>query len=96
MAYTDDVFGYLKILQSNEDAFWGLDASYFKPDFRVAPLDVALSFAFEKDPRYCFESNGRRLPFGCHAWAKWDKAFWQPYLIGSPKLRPGRRMTPSA
>jgi hypothetical protein len=87
MAYTDDVFGYLKIVISNEDAFWGMDASHFEPDFRVAPLDVALSFAFEKDPRHCFESNGRRLPFGCHAWAKWDKAFWQPYLISSPKVR---------
>ena len=80
-----DVSGWLKILKSNEDIFWGLDAPYFKPDFRVAPLDVALSFAFENDPRYCFESNGRRLPFGCHAWAKSDKAFWQPYLISGPE-----------
>jgi hypothetical protein len=95
LMYTDDVSGWLKILDSpvfapilkNEDIFWGLDAPYFKPDFRVAPLDVALSFAFENDPRYCFETNGRRLPFGCHAWAKSDKAFWEQYLISSLKDR---------
>ena len=102
MKYTDNVSAWLKILKSpvsspvlkNEDIFWGLDAPYFKPDFRVAPLDVALSFAFENDPRYCFESNGCRLPFGCHAWAKY-RAFWQPYLISSLKAAE-RRMTPSA
>jgi hypothetical protein len=91
MRYTDNVSGWLKILTSpvfspvlnNEDIFWGLDAPFFKRDFRVAPLDVALSFAFENDPQYCFETNARRLPFGCHAWAKSDKAFWQQYLISS-------------
>jgi hypothetical protein len=87
IGFTNDVCWHLKRRESNEDIFWGMDASHFKPDFRVAPLDVALSFAFEKDPRYCFERNGRRLPFGCHAWAKCDKAFWQPYLISRPKPR---------
>jgi hypothetical protein len=89
---TNDVSKWLKILKSqisspvinNEDIFWALDAPYFKPDFRVAPLDVGLSFAFENDPAYCFESNGRRLPFGCHAWSK-HRAFWQPHLISSLK-----------
>jgi uncharacterized protein DUF5672 len=92
MRNTNDVSGWLEILKSpfsspvlkNEDIFWGLDAPYFKRDFRVAPLDVALSFAFENDPSYCFESNRRRLPFGCHAWAK-HRVFWQLHLLSSPK-----------
>lgn len=94
MRHTDNVSAWLKILKSpafspvlkNEDIFWGLDAPYFEPDFRVAPLDVALSFAFENDPLYCFENNSRRLPFGCHAWTKY-RAFWHPYLIRSLKVR---------
>lgn len=65
----------------NEDHFWSDRAHLFWPGFEVAPVEVALSFAFERAPRYCFERGGGRLPFGCHAWARWDRAFWEPYLI---------------
>ncbi len=72
---------YTKRLTWNEDAFWGLFAKQFDPAFNVASLEAALSFSFEKNPRLCFERNGSRLPFGCHAWAKYDRAFWEPYLL---------------
>jgi len=65
----------------NEDHFWSGRASYFCPGFRVAPPEVALAFAFETAPGYCFERNGRKLPFGAHAWAKYDRKFWEPYLL---------------
>jgi hypothetical protein len=65
----------------NEDHFWSGRASYFYPAFRVAPPEVALGFAFETAPQYCFERKGRRLPFGAHAWAKYDRKFWEPYLL---------------
>jgi hypothetical protein len=65
----------------NEDLFWSDRARLFDPGFRIAPLDVALRFAFESHPRLCFENNGRKLPFGAHAWAKWDRAFWEPFLL---------------
>ena len=65
----------------NEDHFWSGRASYFWPDFRVAPPEVALQFAFETAPRYCFEQNGRKLPFGAHAWQKRDRTFWEPHLL---------------
>jgi hypothetical protein len=32
-------------------------------------------------PRLCFELNGRKLPFGCHAWQRYDRGFWEPYLL---------------
>lgn len=60
----------------NEDAFWSFESAKFKSDFKVAPPEVALNFAFEKKPSWCFEQNGRNLPFGCHAWAKYDLSFW--------------------
>lgn len=66
----------------NEDFFWADRAVWFAPDFRVAPPEVALAFAFEAEPRACFEWNQRRLPFGCHAWPRYDRAFWEPYLLG--------------
>ena len=64
-----------------EDVFWSLYANRLQPEFRVAPLEVGLSFAFEMDPAHCFEKNGNKLPFGCHAWTRWNRAFWEPYLL---------------
>ncbi len=72
----------------NEDHFWSSRAAYFHRGFRVAPPEVALTFAFEAAPRYCFERNQRRLPFGCHAWPKYDRTFWEPYLIPEATTTP--------
>jgi Protein of unknown function (DUF5672) len=47
---------------------------------RVATVEDALQFSFETCPRECFEMNGRRLPFGCHAW-EYDRAF-----LGTPPV----------
>jgi hypothetical protein len=61
----------------NEDAFWSFEAHKFKSDFKVSAPTDALRFAFEKKPAWCYEQNGRQLPFGCHAWARYDLAFWE-------------------
>ncbi len=63
-----------------EDGFWSLEAPKYDPSFRVAPFKIALQFAFEKFPRKCFKLNNKKLPFGCHAWKKYDKEFWEPYI----------------
>ena len=65
----------------NEDHFWANRATYYYPDFKIAPLETALRFAFECVPRYCFEKNNHVLPFGCHAWHRYDRTFWEPYLL---------------
>ncbi len=65
----------------NEDHFWSDRARLFYPQFQIAPVDVGLQFAFEQFPRVCFRHNGYQLPFGVHAWAKWDRDFWEPYLL---------------
>jgi hypothetical protein len=64
-----------------EDQFWANRAAHYAPGFRISPLEEALSFAFECVPRYCYERNGNRLPFGCHAWERYDRAFWEPFLL---------------
>lgn len=69
-------YGYTR----NEDGFWADHAKYFYPDFTVSPAELALKFGFDKDPGYCFEMNNRVLPFGCHAWHKYDKSFWTGIL----------------
>ena len=65
----------------NNDYFWSFEAVQYWPAFRLPPVAVALEFAFEAAPRLCFEMNQRRLPFGCHAWMKFDREFWKPYLL---------------
>jgi len=67
---------------SNEDFFWSLEAKRYVPTFEVAPVDAALRFAFESNPEVCYEHNGRRLPFGCHGWARYGRSFWEPHLLG--------------
>ena len=64
-----------------EDKFWSNDAPSIAPDFRIPPPQVAVAFAFEAEPRFCFEQNGGRLPFGCHKWQAHDPQFWVPHLL---------------
>jgi Protein of unknown function (DUF5672) len=67
--------------KSNEDLFWGFDASKVMANFCVPVPEEALKFSFEVAPRYCFKLNSGRLPFGCHAWSKYDREFWEPFLL---------------
>jgi hypothetical protein len=66
-----------------EDKFWSIDARRLVPGYQVPPAETAVAFAFETEPRFCFEQNGGRLPFGCHRWSLYDRAFWEPYLLGN-------------
>ena len=63
------------------DFFWADDAVRFDPQFRVADVDSGVRFAFETEPRTCFKMTGGQMPFGCHAWARYDRAFWEPHLL---------------
>jgi hypothetical protein len=65
----------------NNDIFWSDMAKYYLPTFRVAPFDEGLRFAFEVAPRECFRMNGGMMPFGCHAWERYDREFWKPHLL---------------
>jgi hypothetical protein len=66
---------------SAADIFWSDEARRYDPGFRIADVPTGLRFAFEVSPRISFERNHRQLPFGCHAWARYDRAFWEPYLL---------------
>jgi hypothetical protein len=65
----------------NNDIFWSDQAVSYFPDFKVASLEEGLRFAFEVAPRKCLEMNGGKMPFGCHAWAQWDREFWEPFIV---------------
>jgi hypothetical protein len=61
---------------SNEDLFWSVVARRFA-SFRIPSPREAMTFSFELEPRRCYEELGRRLPFGCHAWPRYDPEFWR-------------------
>lgn len=66
--------GAADLVEIHEDVFW---SSCSSKKFHVAPFDIALQFAFEKDVRQCYQRNQYKLPFGCHAWEKYDFDFWR-------------------
>jgi hypothetical protein len=64
-----------------EDWFISAEAKRYYPHFVFASTEHALDFAFEREPRFCYEKAGRKLPFGAHAWSRYDRQFWEPYLL---------------
>lgn len=67
--------------KDNEDKFFSLYGINNPEKFKVAPIDIALNFSFETYPCKCYKMNSEKLPFGCHAWEKYDidfmrKIFW--------------------
>lgn len=63
------------------DMFWSDQAVTYLPEYKVATLEQGLEFAFEVAPEKCFQMNGGKMPFGCHAWARYDRGFWEPHLL---------------
>lgn len=77
----DRVAGRVDTAARRNDLFWGFASRAYIPAFRIPDWQTALGFAFEAAPRLCFELTGGRIPFGCHAWSKFDRSFWEPYLL---------------
>lgn len=64
-----------KFIPKNEDLLWTLFVPFKKP---TAP--EALRFAFELNPAHSYQLNQEQLPFGCHAWEKYDAGFWKKFI----------------
>lgn len=67
--------------RSYEDTFWAFEIRKYFENFKIPDADTAVDFSFETGPRYCLRKNKGKLPFGCHAWNKLDRAFWEPHLL---------------
>lgn len=64
----------------NEDLFWSFRLPVLNPFFRIPSMKVAVAFSIEDSPEHCYKLNERKLPFGCHAWEKYDKPFWEKFI----------------
>jgi hypothetical protein len=69
----------------HEDIFWSFVVPAHIPWYTIPKPDVALRFAFEVRPRESFMKNNCKLPFGCHAWARYDKEFWMSIFASREK-----------
>lgn len=64
-----------------EDVYFLIEMQQYKNMKLYVPSPIeACAFAFEHSPRYLYEQNAKILPFGCHAWEKYDKAFWLNHI----------------
>lgn len=64
----------------NSDLFWSFEAPALDRAFRIAPEKQAMRFSLETQPRAYLERMHGELPFGCHAWRRYDPACWRPFI----------------
>lgn len=61
-----------------EDMFFSFLVPKYLPFIKTPDFESALKFAFELEPSECLKQNNNELPFGCHAWERYDIEFWRP------------------
>jgi hypothetical protein len=71
---------FIKKYKSNEDIFWVEIVQNHFPKFKVAHHNEAISFSFECLPSILFKMNNFKLPFGCHAWVRYENDFWSKFI----------------
>lgn len=65
----------------NEDDFWSGLLTGTRYQLSVPEIPEAIRFSFERFPSELYEVNHRQLPFGCHAWKKYQyDSFWSEYI----------------
>jgi hypothetical protein len=74
---------YVRQETENEDLVFHRVFSFIHP-MRIASATDALGFSFERFPEDSFQKNNEKLPFGCHAFAKYNPMFWLHWI---PVLR---------
>ena len=63
-----------------EDLFYCLRLRGTRLSLQTPSVDEAMFFAFEKSPSYLYGLTNK-LPFGCHAWAKYEPSFWERFIM---------------
>jgi len=80
-SYENNISYLIQNWTDAEDIFFCLvlDDTRFKLD--TPDVEVAKYFAFEQSPQFLFEQCNGILPFGCHAWSRYQyEIFWTQYI----------------
>ena len=74
---------YLKVNNNPNLPHFGTDDGFFAANYggilKIAPPEVAAEFSLEEAPREQYERT-HKMPFGCHAYKKYDWGFWKKYI----------------
>ncbi len=73
--------GAHRLYSTGWDIFWTTVVPPLQPDFRKAPPEVCVHFFWELASYICYEITKHQLPFGLHAWPKYDFGFLRPHMI---------------
>jgi len=71
---------------NNEDGFFKYWGNICYPFFRLPADEIALHFAIEENPSASLKKLGGKLPFGCHAFQKYEPETWDLYIHFSSLL----------
>jgi hypothetical protein len=74
------ISNYIAKYTMNEDLFWSFRVKLFCREFIKPPIEIASKFSIETEPSMWMRRLESQLPFGCHAWPKWDPSFWSAYI----------------
>ena len=62
---------------STDDGFF---AANYEHTLNIPTPQVASLFSLEVSPAPQYENNGKKLPFGCHAYKRYDWNFWKQFI----------------
>ncbi len=80
MGYQNTIEYYKKDPTLYEDIFLSIFLQNTKLRAKIPEPETASLFAFEKQPSYLYSKIGH-LPFGCHAWKKYEyDSFWNQHI----------------
>ena len=64
----------------NEDYVWTKFLEEAFIGYKVPDSLTSLKFSFEVNSKYLYSLNNNQLPFGCHAWEKYEPEFWENFI----------------
>ncbi|WP_163339197.1 DUF5672 family protein [Desulfopila sp. IMCC35008] len=76
--FRNNTFFLFNNWKKNEDIFWCTIGSR-NTWYNLPNAEIASQFSVELQPER-FIKGDETLPFGCHAWWKYDLEFWKPYI----------------
>lgn len=86
IGYQNTISYYKKDPTLYEDIFLSIFLANTKLRAKMPTPDEAAFFAFEKQPSFLYSKIGK-LPFGCHAWRKYEyDTFWNNYITPITQL----------
>lgn len=66
--------------KNNEDGFFKYWGNILHPIFRLPTDEKALTFSIELSPAESLEKLNFKLPFGCHAFSRYEPETWKKYI----------------